>query len=86
MLITHAFTLCPLYVEAILGYDKDVENRSWRLPEDFIGAPLALHAGGIPCYQKSTFSHARCWTTWETLIWMPCRTAASLGGYGLTGR
>lgn len=45
MIITHAFTLCPLYAEAILSYGKDVENRSWRLPEDFIGVPLALHAG-----------------------------------------
>ena len=45
MLITHAFTLCPLYAEAILSYGKDVENRSWRLQEDFIGVPLALHVG-----------------------------------------
>lgn len=45
MIITHAFTLCPLYAEAILSYGKDVENRSWRLPEDFIGVPLALHVG-----------------------------------------
>lgn len=45
MFITHAFTLCPLYAEAILSYGKDVENRSWRLPEDFISVPLALHVG-----------------------------------------
>ena len=45
MIITHAFTLCPLYAEAILSYGKDVENRSWRLPEDFIGVPIALHVG-----------------------------------------
>lgn len=45
MIITHAFTLCPLYVEAILRYGKDVENRSWKLPEEYIGQPLALHAG-----------------------------------------
>ena len=45
MFITHAFTLCPLYAEAILSYGKDVENRSWRLQEDFIGVPLALHVG-----------------------------------------
>ena len=43
MLITHAFTLCPLYAEAILSYGKDVENRSWRLPEDLIAKPMLEH-------------------------------------------
>ncbi len=45
MIVTHAFTLCPLYAEAILSYGKNVENRSWRLLEDFIGVPIALHVG-----------------------------------------
>lgn len=30
---------------AIFNLDKDAENRSWNLPERYIGVPLLIHAG-----------------------------------------
>lgn len=29
----------------LLLHDKDVENRSWALPERYVGKPLLLHTG-----------------------------------------
>lgn len=87
MFITHAFTLCPLYAEAILSYGTDVENRSWRLPEDFIGVPLALHVGKRnPMLAELAIFAKPMWNTCPTSRRTICPTAASSDGYGSTAR
>lgn len=87
MIVTHAFTLCPLYAEAILSYGKNVENRSWRLLEDFIGVPIALHVGKrnpmlaeLTIFAKPMLKHL------PTSRRTTCPTAASSDGYGSTVR
>ena len=38
-----ALTIIEPWLSCILYHGKDVENRSWRLPVDFLNKPIALH-------------------------------------------
>lgn len=38
-----ALTICEPWVSCILHHGKDIENRSWRLPEEMKGRAIALH-------------------------------------------
>ncbi len=40
-----ALTVHQPWAEAIVSGVKPVENRSWPLPRDYIGKPIAIHAG-----------------------------------------
>lgn len=44
---THGVTLWPEWGFAFAHLGKDRENRTWPLPESFLGKPLAIHAGAF---------------------------------------
>lgn len=45
----------PWAVLAVLGL-KDIENRSWRCPDKYIGRQVLLHAGQRPCPWEPGYS------------------------------
>lgn len=42
----HALTVWQPWPWAVVNAGKRVENRTWPLPDRFVGVPVALHAGG----------------------------------------
>lgn len=43
---------------ALLLGPKDIENRTWKLPEQYIGVPLALHASKRNCREEWSAAHS----------------------------
>jgi len=44
-MILPAISIMQPWPYAIFHLDKDVENRSWRLPSQYDGVPVLIHAG-----------------------------------------
>lgn len=44
-MILPAISIMQPWPYAILHFGKDFENRSWRLPPQYIGVPVLIHAG-----------------------------------------
>lgn len=47
-MILPAISIKQPWAYAILNLGKDVENRSWRLPQKYVGKPVLIHAGSQP--------------------------------------
>ena len=45
---THALSVRQPWADHILYHDKYVENRTWRIPDKWVGVPVYLHAGKKP--------------------------------------
>ena len=45
---THALSVRQPWADLILFNTKRVENRTWRIPDKWVGVPVYLHAGKKP--------------------------------------